>query len=408
VDKYPTFADVAHWLNDYKPKNQREAGWLSSTVRALASLTFGEMGKIVLNDNPVPVEDLLEHDTIIEFNVSASEKSFLIQSLLSHIYAHCAGRQEGNVGLQNMIVLEEAHNILRKSMASAKETIPELLLRQARSRGIGLVVVDQTISLLSPAVLGNIHNLICLSQPPSSTATKMLNLPEDGKDYTGRLEVGEAIVKLQSRFQAPFTLKFPLEPCKEEFVSDSEIREHMQRYSGDTADKCTEGDKTDQSVAIPEMEEKEELNDKGKEFLKSVFHEPYNGTVKKFKRLGLSREQGQRLRQRLIQKDLIKKVPCKLPEGQIVLMEVTKKGREVLRQMSIDTSKYNPREGGAVHRFWVERMSQQYKEKGYQVEKEVTVGDRIIDVVATNSDGKKVGIEIIRKGGSCDVVEEEL
>ena len=53
-------------------------------------------------------------------------------------------------------------------------------------------------------------------------------------------------------------------------------------------------------------------------------------------------------------------------------------------------------------------MAQQYKEKGYQVEKEVTIGDRIIDVVATNPDGKRIGIEIIRKDDSCDVVVEEL
>jgi len=90
------------------------------------------------------------------------------------------------------------------------------------------------------------------------------------------------------------------------------------------------------------------------------------------------------------------------------LIEVTKKGRKVLRDIGIDTGDYNPREGGAVHRFWVERMAQQYKEKGYQVEKEVTIGDRIIDVVATNPDGKRIGIEIIRKDDSCDVVEEDL
>ncbi|MBI3987779.1 MAG: ATP-binding protein [Lentisphaerae bacterium] len=209
-EQYPTFADVAHYLSDYKPRNQREAGWLSSAVRSLSVLTFGEMGQVVVTNDPLPMDELLSQDTVIEMDVSAADKAFIVQALLWNIYTHCAGRQEGNAGLTNLIVLEEAHNILRKSVASAKETIPEILLRQARSRGIGLIVVDQTISLLSPAVLGNIHNLICLSQPPSSTATNMLNLPEDGKDYTGRLEVGEAIVKIQSRFQAPFTVRFPM------------------------------------------------------------------------------------------------------------------------------------------------------------------------------------------------------
>lgn len=122
----------------------------------------------------------------------------------------------------------------------------------------------------------------------------------------------------------------------------------------------------------------------------------------------MSRRQGQKLRQGLIQKGLIKKVPCRIPEGQVVLIEVTKKGRQVLRQVGIDTGSYNPREGGAVHRYWVERVARQYQDKGYQVEKEVTVGDRIIDVVAESPERERIGIEIIRKGDTCDVVETPL
>ncbi|MCG2661711.1 MAG: hypothetical protein L6437_15875, partial [Kiritimatiellae bacterium] len=345
---------------------------------------------------------------VIEMDVSSADKAFIVQALLWNIYAHCAGRQEGNAGLTNLIVLEEAHNILRKNVASAKETIPEILLRQARSRGIGLVVVDQTISLLSPAVLGNIHNLICLSQPPSGTAMKMLNLPEDGKDYTGRLEVGEAIVKLQSNFQAPFTLRFPLEPCKEQFVTDAEIRAHMSTFHANPDMEYPGIPDADISPDIPTTDKKDELSEKEKELLKSIWMEPYNSTVKKYQRLGVSRRQGQKLRQGLIAKGLIKKVPCMIPEGQVVLMEITAKGRKILGEIGIDTSKYNPREGGAVHRYWVERMAKKYRERGYQVEKEVAVGDRIIDVVATSPEGKRIGIEIIRKGDSCDVVKEEL
>jgi len=153
------FAHVAHWLNDYKPRNQREAGWLVSTVRALGALCFGEMGKVVITNDPLPMDELLAHDTIIEMEVSAADKSFIVQALLWNIYAHCAGRQQDAAGMQNLVVLEEAHNILRKSVATAQETVVELLMRQARSRGIGIVVVDQTISLLSPSVLSNIHNL---------------------------------------------------------------------------------------------------------------------------------------------------------------------------------------------------------------------------------------------------------
>ena len=405
-EQYPTFADVAHYLSDYKPRNQREAGWLSSAVRSLSALTFGEMGQVVVTNDPLRMDELLAQDTVIEMDVSAADKAFIVQALLWNIYAHCAGRQEGNAGLTNLIVLEEAHNILRKTVASAKETIPEILLRQARSRGIGLIVVDQTISLLSPAVLGNIHNLICLSQPPSSTATKMLNLPEDGKDYTGRLEVGEAIVKIQSRFQMPFTVRFPLEPCKDQFVTDAEIREHMRTLLADSAMESPLEKEDEQSPPVPETDE---IGEKEKELLKSIWEHPFNATVQKYKRLGVSRRQGQKIRQRLIRHELVKKMPCLVPEGMVVLMEITEKGRRILREIGVRMDDYNPREGGAVHRYWVERMAQKYRDLGFDVKKEVPVGDKIVDVVAESPDSKRrVGIEVMRKGESCDVVEFDL
>ena len=405
AEQYPTFAHVARWLADYRPKNQREGGWLSSTVRALGALCFGEMGKVVLTDDPLHVDELLARDTIIEMDVSAADKSFIVQALLWNIYAHQAGRQGGAPDITNLIVLEEAHNILRKSVASAKETVVELLMRQARSRGIGIVVVDQTISLLSPSVLSNIHNLLCLSQPPSSVATKMLNLPEDANDYLARLEVGQAIVKLQSRFQTPFTLRFPLEPCKEQFVPDSAIKAHMQGCLTNTATGSSAQTPASQSRPPPVPEE---IDEKEKELLLSIWQEPFNGTVRKYKRIGVSRRKGQMLRRRLIAGGMIKKVPCVVPEGQVVLMEVTKAGRRLLRELGTDTSAYDPREGGAVHRYWVERLAAKYRDQGYAVTKEVRLDNRIIDLVAESPQGQRIGIEVVRKGNSCDVIEFEL
>ena len=403
-EQYPTFREVQEWLADYRPRNQRESGWLSSTIRALQSLCFGEMGKIVLNDNPLPIAELLAHDTIIELDVSAADKSFLVQSLLWNTYAFCAGRQETGE-LRNLIVLEEAHNVLRKTPASAKETVVELLMRQARSRGIGLVVVDQTIGLLPTSVLSNIHNLFCLSQPSSTTATKSLSLPNDATDYPARLEVGQAIAKLQSRHQAPFTVRFPLEPCKEQFVPDSEIRAQMHRFLTDTATESPSFLTRDGSQAPSTPDEMDEYE---KELLQSIWEHPHNGTVQKFKRIGISRRKGQALRQQLIKRGLIRKVPCTVPEGQLVLTEVTKKGRQMLRQMGIDTSAYNPREGGAVHRYWVERLAREYTQKGYHVQKELPHGDRIIDLVAEHPDGSRTGVELIKKGDTCEVVESPL
>ena len=179
----------------------------------------------------------------------------------------------------------------------------------------------------------------------------------------------------------------------------------MQRYSTDTSLTCPAFDHED--LSQPSLDS-DEIGEQEKELLKSIWEDPHNGTVQKFRRIGVSRRKGQKIRQKLIQTGLVKKAPCVVPEGQVVLMEVTKKGRQVLREIGVETSDYNPNEGGAVHRYWVERMAKQYRDLGYNVEKEVVVGDRVIDVVAKRADGKRIGIEIIRKGDSCDIEEFEL
>ena len=66
--------------------------------------------------------------------------------------------------LTNMIVLEEAHNLLLKKASDSAESVLETSVRMVRQYGLGYVFVDQSASLLSRVAFANSYTTIALSQ----------------------------------------------------------------------------------------------------------------------------------------------------------------------------------------------------------------------------------------------------
>ena len=112
-----------------------------------------------------------------------------------------------------MIFIEEAHHVLYKRAQTSHETVLEMLLRQCRELGIGIIVIDQHPHLLSSAALGNTYTTLCLNQKDPSDIAKAAAislLDSDEKRYFSMLPVGQAIAKLQDRWTKPVLLQFPL------------------------------------------------------------------------------------------------------------------------------------------------------------------------------------------------------
>ena len=75
VKKYPTLRDLLETINGMEAKG-REAGWMSSTLRALGALTFGETGKIFNIHQQPNIGELLEQPVILEMD-SLTTSSFV-------------------------------------------------------------------------------------------------------------------------------------------------------------------------------------------------------------------------------------------------------------------------------------------------------------------------------------------
>lgn len=119
------------------------------------------------NQNTVSIEDILTKPTIIELSniKEIKQKSFIIALLLNNIYAYVEANLNNDGQLKNVILLEEAHvllngdNVFQSSEGeSANAAAVKLLanmLAEIRSRGVGIVVADQSPRKVSSEVVAN-------------------------------------------------------------------------------------------------------------------------------------------------------------------------------------------------------------------------------------------------------------
>ena len=141
VKEWPTFRDV---LNTARERNARgrESAWLSSTLRALSSLCFGEMDKMLNTpqDQRQTIDRLLATSTILEMDaLGQADKVFLISALL--LYIHHLRMAEGErESFKHAIMIEEAHHVLsneRRSLIGG-QSVMEITFREIREFGASL------------------------------------------------------------------------------------------------------------------------------------------------------------------------------------------------------------------------------------------------------------------------------
>ncbi len=393
LECYPTMRDVLKWLEDY-PAKGREAQWMVSTLRSVHALCYGEMGRVINVDQQFGIEKLLKKNVVLELDaLTNTDKSFLIESLLLwiHHYRLAEGKREE---FKHAIIIEEAHHILRRQEHSKNEHITETILREIRELGESIVILDQMPSLITPLAQANTQCTITMNLKNKScvaTAASYTLLDRDEKEYFGQLPVGYAIVKLQDRWSSPFLIRLPLIPVRKGSVTDEMVKEAMAGYSPNSGSKTP---LQSNQPSVPPVSQRNELTEIEKEFLIQVWKHPLNGTVQKYKRTGLSRRKGNLLKQSLIQKGFIISKPISTRTGTLMLMEITGKGRELLRNLGYKII-YNPNEGGAEHRYWVNKVASWYKSRGYSVQIEKRLNNNeACDIEVIDRKGMRFVVEV--------------
>lgn len=219
-DLYPTFADVARNIRSIIDSSEYDAenkgAYKGSLVTRLKSLTNGINGLIFTTDE-IPTEQLFDENVIVDLSrVGSSETKSLIMGLLVlKLQEHRMTSGVMNANLRHVTVLEEAHNLLKRTNTEQGQESANLLgksvemltnsIAEMRTYGEGFIIADQAPALLDVAVIRNTNTKIIMRLPDLSDRElvgKAANLNDDQITELAKLPRGVAAVYQNEWVQA--------------------------------------------------------------------------------------------------------------------------------------------------------------------------------------------------------------
>lgn len=181
---FPTFDDVLRELNTTINKSDYSADtkgdYIGSLSTRIKSLTNGVNGRIFVSDE-LDLADLFDRNAIIDISrVGAMETTSLIMGLtVLKLQEYRMAKAKGmNRPLKHITVLEEAHNLLKKTSTGQSAESSNMIgksvemltntIAEIRTYGEGFVIVDQAPDLLDTAAIRNTNTKIVLRLPESA------------------------------------------------------------------------------------------------------------------------------------------------------------------------------------------------------------------------------------------------
>ena len=207
----------------------------------------------------------------------------------------------------------------------------DIIFREIREFGVSLILLDQHPSKISLYAIGNTYTTICmnLKHKTDINAVAQCLLLDKEKDILGSLEVGEAVVKLQGRIPRAFQVRIPEFLIHKGTVTDDHIREYMKNtilsVSQDSSFRFS-----DEYPPVTVEESTIDNDDPIMQLLKDIQDYPDSGIAARYKRLGISVRQGQKLKSHAIEQALVRELHQTTHLGRIIILQISVKGQGLL------------------------------------------------------------------------------
>ena len=211
-DLYPTFADVTRNIRTIIDSSEYDAenkgAYKGSLITRLKSLTNGINGQIFTTDE-ISDEKLFEENVIVDISRvgSAETKSLIMGLLVLKLQEYRMTSGQMNASLRHVTVLEEAHNLLKRTSTEQSQDSGNLLgksvemltnsIAEMRTYGEGFIIADQAPALLDMAVIRNTNTKIIMRLPDKDDRElvgKAASLNDDQITELARLPRGVAAV----------------------------------------------------------------------------------------------------------------------------------------------------------------------------------------------------------------------
>ncbi|WP_462186470.1 ATP-binding protein, partial [Frankia sp. CcWB2] len=206
--RYPTLGDLQRTATRVV-ENIGYGAEVTADVRGfvdvrIGSLREGSPGRFFEGGHPIDIGALLARNVVFELEdiTSDQDKAFLLGAVLIRVVEHLRVRygNAGAGGLRHVLVLEEAHRLLKNvtdGPAAAAVDLFASLLAEIRAYGEGLIVVEQIPAKILPDVIKNtalkvMHRLPAADDREAVGAT--MNLRDDQSELVVALPAGVAAV----------------------------------------------------------------------------------------------------------------------------------------------------------------------------------------------------------------------
>lgn len=210
---FPDFKDVARniktIIDSSEYDNENKGAYKGSLLTRLQSLTTGINGLIFSSDELSEYE-LFENNVIVDLSrVGASEtKSLIMGMLVLKLQEFRMSRDiPMNANMRHITVLEEAHNLLRRTSIEQPTESSNILgksvelianaIAEMRTYGEGFIISDQAPGLMDMSVIRNTNTKIIMRLPDQGDRElvgKAANLNEDQITELAKLPRGVAAV----------------------------------------------------------------------------------------------------------------------------------------------------------------------------------------------------------------------
>ena len=240
---YPSFVDVAYNIKEIIDNSEfdtdNKGAYKGSLLTRLESLTNGINGMIFICDE-ISNEDLFDKNVIVDLSrVGSSEtKSLIMGMLVLKLQEYRMISNEMNVDFRHLTVLEEAHNLLKRTSTEQSSESANLLgksvemlsnaIAEMRTYGEGFIIADQAPGLMDMSVIRNTNTKIIMRLPDQTDRElvgKAANLNEDQIKELAKLPCGVAAI-YQNEWVQPVLCKvdrFTANDKRYTFTPDNDV-----------------------------------------------------------------------------------------------------------------------------------------------------------------------------------------
>ncbi|MFC1895390.1 hypothetical protein ACFL0Q_01840 [Thermodesulfobacteriota bacterium] len=372
--KTPTTEDAQRILEGEmsgKKMRGREMLWKQSSLKMLQFLGYGGTGEVYNVTDFYPVEKLVGQFVIFELGAlaSANDKRFFVEIFTMWYWLYLEQQGMQHESLKHVMVFEEFHNIVENSK---KDDLIQKIFRQIRKYGTGLVIVDQTPSLIPIAVFENLHTKITFSLNHAKNVNAIADamyMDRLERPYIGLLRIGQAICRLMGRYQHPFLLDIPFTGADPD-ISDQEIRGHMK----DFFERFRPKEHQDAQTAPLRTPPREfSPTPMARIFLEGIVRHPFDGADTRRKRLGLTPRDAVELQQDLVESGMLAPVLVDRKK----LFDLTEQGQRWLTRVGFKVAR--DKNQGLEHRYYVDKIKQLFLSRGWFTFKEKSDIDLVVE-----------------------------